>query len=117
VLTIAVGAAEWFMPRGFATTVFGDLLALLMLSVASVAFCWNAIRQQRARIFWLLLGLGCMLWAINSALWAYYEVILRKDLPEPCVGDVILFIHIVTFMAAVALLPHRSRDRKTVLTP
>jgi signal transduction histidine kinase len=113
-LIIAVGAAEWFMPRGFATTVFGDLLALLMLSVASVAFCWNAIRQRRARIFWLLLGLGCVLWTINSSIWAYYELILRKDLPEPCIGDVILFIHIVTFMAAVALLPHRPRgDRKT----
>ncbi len=113
-LTIAVGAAEWFMPRGFSTTVFGDLLALLMLSVASVAFCWNAIRQPRARIFWLLLGLGCVLWAINSSIWAYYELVLRMDLPEPCIGDVILFIHIVTFMAAVALLPHRPRgDRKT----
>jgi signal transduction histidine kinase len=113
-LTIAVGAAEWFMPRGFSTTVFGDLLALLMLSVASVAFCWNAIWQQRARIFWLLLGLGCVLWTIDSSIWAYYELILRRDLPEPCIGDVILFIHIVTFMAAVALLPHRPRgDRKT----
>jgi signal transduction histidine kinase len=113
-LTIAVGAAEWFMPRGFDTTVFGDLLALLMLSVASVAFCWNAIRQQSARIFWLLLGLGCVMWTINSSIWAYYELVLHRDLPEPCIGDVILFIHIVTFMAAVAFLPHRPRgDRKT----
>jgi signal transduction histidine kinase len=115
VLTLAVAAAEWFMPRGFATTVFGDVLALVMLVGASAAFCWNAIMQQRARVFWLLLSLGCTLWTINSAIWAYYEVILRKDLPEPCVGDVILFVHVITFIAAVALLPHRSRgDRKTV---
>jgi signal transduction histidine kinase len=114
VLTLAVAGAEWFMPRGFATTVFGDLLALLMLSVASVAFFFNALRQKRARIFWLLLGFGCILWTINSAIWAYYEVVLRQELPEPCIGDVILFIHVVTFMAAVALLPHRPRgDRKT----
>lgn len=114
VLTLAVGTAECVMPRGYATTAFGDLLPLLMLSVASVAFCWNAIRQQRARVFWLLLGLGCILWTINTAIWAYYELVLLRDLPEPCVGDVILFIHIVTFMAAVALLPHRPRgDRKT----
>jgi signal transduction histidine kinase len=54
------------------------------------------------------------LWTIDSSIWAYYELILRRDLPEPCIGDVILFIHIVTFMAAVALLPHRPRgDRKT----
>jgi signal transduction histidine kinase len=114
VLAAVVAAIEWFMPRGFATTSFGDLVATCMLGVASVAFCFNAIRQPRARIFWLLLGLGCILWTINSAIWSYYEVVLRQELPEPCIGDVILFIHVVTFMAAVALLPHRPRgDRKT----
>ena len=102
------------MPRGYAITAFGDLVATCMLGVASVAFCFNAMRQPRARIFWLLLGLGCFLWTINSAIWSYYELVLRQELPEPCIGDVILFIHVVTFMAAVALLPHRPRgDRKT----
>jgi len=116
VLAGGVAATEWFMPRGFSTTAFGDLLATFMLTAASIAFCFNAIRQPRARIFWLLLGLGCILWTFNSAIWSYYELILRKELPEPCVGDVILFIHVVTFMAAVALLPHRPRgDRKTAL--
>ncbi|HST10215.1 MAG TPA: hypothetical protein VLL05_07550, partial [Terriglobales bacterium] len=115
-LTLAVAAAEWFVPRGFAIMSFGDVLATVMLAAASVAFSWNAVVQARARVFWLLLGLGCALWAINSGIWAYYEVILRADLPEPCVGDVILFLHVVTFIAAVALLPHRPRgDRKTVL--
>jgi signal transduction histidine kinase len=114
VLAAVVAAIEWFMPRGFAITAFGDLMATSMLGVASVAFCFNAIRQPRARIFWFLLGLGCFLWAINSSIWTYYEVVLRQELPEPCIGDVILFIHVVTFMAAVALLPHRPRgDRKT----
>jgi signal transduction histidine kinase len=115
-LTLAVAATEWFMPRGFALTAFGDVLAMLMLMAASAAFCWNAITQPRARIFWMLFGLGCTLWTINSAIWAYYEIILRKDLPEPCIGDVILFVHVITFITAVALLPHRPRsDRKTVL--
>src|SRR5215470_19566754 len=114
VLAAAVAATEWSMPRGFTTTAFGDLLATCMLSTASVAFCFNAIRKTRARIFWLLLGLGSILWTINSAIWLYYELILRQELPEPCIGDVILFIHVVTFMAAMALLPHRPRgDRKT----
>jgi signal transduction histidine kinase len=115
-LTLAVAAAERFMPRGFTQTAFGDVLAVVLLSAASVAFCWNAIAQKRARIFWLLLGLGCVLWTINSGMWAYYELVRRVDLPEPCIGDVILFIHIIPFMAAVALLPHRPRgDRRTVL--
>ena len=115
-LTLAVAAMEWFMPRGFALTAFGDVLAMVMLLAASAAFFWNAITQPRARVFWMLFGLGCILWTINSAIWAYYEIILRRDLPEPCIGDVILFVHVITFITAVALLPHRSRsDRKTVL--
>jgi signal transduction histidine kinase len=115
-LALAVAAAEWFLPRGLGKTALGDLLALIMLAVASVAFSWNAFLQQRARMFWLLLGFGCALWTINTGIWAYYELVLRQDLPEPCIGDVILFIHVVPFMAAVALRPHRPQeDRKAVL--
>src|SRR5690242_9973811 len=87
-----------------------------MLAVASVALLWNATLQRRARMFWLLMGFGTALWTINTAIWAYYEVVLRQELPEPCIGDVILFIHVVPFMAAVALRPHRPQeDRKAVL--
>jgi signal transduction histidine kinase len=115
-LVLAVAAAEWFLPRGLGKTAFGDLLALIMLAVASIAFCWNAFLQERARVFWLLLGFGCILWTINTGIWAYYEIVLRQELPEPCIGDVILFIHVVPFMAAVALRPHRPQeDRKAVL--
>src|SRR5436853_4211824 len=115
-LTMAVASAEWFAPRGLGITAFGDLLALSMLAVASVALCWNAFEQERARMFWLLMGFGCVLWTINTGVWAYYEIVLRQDLPEPCIGDVILFIHVVPFMAAVALRPHRPQeDRKALL--
>ena len=115
-LTVAVGCAERFAPRGYGLTAFGDILALAMLAVASVALLWNATLQRRARMFWLLMGFGTALWTINTAIWAYYEVVLRQELPEPCIGDVILFIHVVPFMAAVALRPHRPQeDRKAVL--
>ncbi len=115
-LTLAVASVEWFAPRGLAVTAFGDLLSVVLLAIVSVAFCWNAYRQNRARMFWLLMAFGCVLWTINTAIWGYYEIILRKDLPEPCIGDVILFIHVVPFMAAVALRPHRPHeDRKALL--
>jgi signal transduction histidine kinase len=45
-------------------------------------------------------------------LWTVYEVILRRTLPEPFVGDVILFVHVVPFMAAVAIRPHLSEEKK-----
>ena len=115
-LTVAVGAAELLMPRGPAMTKFGDLLPLALLTAVTLAFFRNAVRQERSRMFWLLMGFGGMLWTINTSVWAWYEIILKQALPEPCFGDVILFIHVVPFMAAVALRPHRPlQDRRAVL--
>lgn len=116
VLTLGVAASELVMPRGPALTEFGDVLALVMLGAAALAFLWNAVARRGARVFWSLLSLGAFLWAVNSSIWFYYEVILHRALPEPCVGDVILFIHVIPVMAAVALLPHRPKgDRQTSL--
>lgn len=115
-LIVALAAVSWFAPRGPALTVYGDSLALALLVTASLAMLRNALTQERARAFWWLLGLGCILWAISTGFWMYYEVILRREVPEPCAGDVILFIHIAPFMAAVALRPHRpQKDRKVLL--
>ncbi|HMK20791.1 MAG TPA: histidine kinase dimerization/phospho-acceptor domain-containing protein, partial [Terriglobales bacterium] len=115
-LLAGCGALSWFVPRGPVTTAVGDLLGLVLLILATAAFCRNAFRQPRSRAFWLLLALGSALWTVNTGIWAYYEVVLGQALPEPCLGDVILFIHVIPFMAAVALRPHRSRvDRRAVL--
>ncbi len=115
-LILAVAAVSILAHPGPRLTIFGDILALTMLVIACVAMLRNVFAQSRSRAFWFLLSLGCVLWTINTAFWAYYEVILRQELPEPCIGDVILFLHIATFMAAVALRPHRPRkDRKILL--
>jgi signal transduction histidine kinase len=115
-LVVAVGAILWFLPRGPALTAFGDLTPLLMMVAASIAMFWNGWLEQRARAFWMLLGAGCLMWTVNQWFWTYYEVILKRDLPDPFLGDVILFLHIVPFMAAVALRPHRPRkDRKVLI--
>jgi signal transduction histidine kinase len=115
-LILAVAAVSWFAPRGLALTTYGDSLALALLVTSSLAMARNAFSQKRTRAFWLLLSFGCMLWAISAGFWTYYEVILRQEVPEPCAGDVVLFIHIAPFMAAVALRPHRPRkDRKVLL--
>jgi signal transduction histidine kinase len=45
-------------------------------------------------------------------LWTLYEVILRRTLPDPFIGDVVLFVHVIPFMAAVALRPHLSDEKK-----
>src|SRR5262245_61477133 len=115
-LVVIVGAVSLLSPPGPRLTAFGDLTALVLSMGTCAAMLRNALKQERSRAFWLLLSLGCLLWTINTALWAYYEVGLGQVLPEPCIGDVILFLHIATFMAAVALRPHRPRqDRKILL--
>ena len=55
---------------------------------------------------------GGLLWSATLALWTWYEVILRQTIPDPFIGDVILFVHVVPFIAAVALRPHLSEEKK-----
>ena len=62
------------------------------------------------RLFWSLITLGISFWLTYQLLWTYYEVILRSDVPDLFAGDVILFLHIVPLMAALALRPHVPRD-------
>ena len=101
------------LPRGRALTAFGNISSLSLLSIAAATTLRNAISNRgQTRLFWSLLSVGCWLWAINQGLWTYFEVFLRKDIPDPFIGDVILFVHVVPFMAAVALRPHRPQEER-----
>lgn len=112
-LVAAFTAVSLSLPRGPAIFTVGDLTALLLLLTACGVMLANAVSTQgQTRIFWGLLALGCALWIGNQAAWTYYEIILRRDLPEPFLGDIVLFIHVVPLMAAVALRPHRSQEEK-----
>ena len=101
--------------RSFPLTAFGDLLQNTILFAATVAFMLN-IRTggRRARLFWALMSLGLGMWLISQVMWTYFEIYLRHEAPNPFVGDVILFLHIVPMMAAVALQPHVQRDDRTI---
>ena len=94
-------------PRGFALTAFGDILQNVVLFCAAVAFLANVrTASPKARLFWALMGLGLGMWLASQIMWTYFEVYLRHEAPNPFVGDVILFLHIVPMMAAVAIQPH-----------
>jgi diguanylate cyclase (GGDEF)-like protein len=100
-------------PRGFALTAFGDILQDAVLLLATVGFFSNLrIACPRWRLFWSLMGLGLGMWLIQQVMWTYIEVYLRHEAPNPFVGDVILFLHVVPMMAAIAIQPHvRQQDR------
>ena len=64
--------------------ILGDLTALILMSATTAAMVVNAKRfSGQARIFWFLMASGFLLWVINQALWTWFEVVLRKPLPDP----------------------------------
>jgi diguanylate cyclase (GGDEF)-like protein len=102
------------VPRGFTLTAFGDVLQCVLLLCGTIAILANTrAAPRKVRLFWMLAGFGVGMWFCSQVLWTYFEVFLRQEAPNPFVGDVILFLHIVPLMAAVAVQPHLRQDDRT----
>ena len=114
-LVCALTAVSVLVPRGLALTAFGDILQNLVLLGATVAFFANLGKAPRkARLFWALMGFGLAIWLVSQVTWTYVEVFQRHEAPNPFFADIILFLHIVPMMAAVAIQPHvESEPGKT----
>jgi len=98
-------------PRGKGLTAFGDLTQFALLLCATLAILWNIrTSYKRAQLFWGLMAFGCGMWLCTHVLWTYFEVFLRQDTPNPFVGDVVLFLHVVPMMAALVVQPHIQRN-------
>jgi signal transduction histidine kinase len=99
--------AALVLPRTFALTAFSDWIQCFLLLSGTLAFIPTLLRSHgRLRLFWALLALGTAFWFSYQVVWTYYEVWLRQDVPELCAADMVLFLHIVPLMAALALRPH-----------
>lgn len=92
-------------------TTFGDIGMCVVSLFATIALLFNVLAPgTRARAFWILLATGCGAWFVSQVVWTYFEVILRQEVPNPFLGDVIVFLHPVPMIAALALKPHDGRD-------
>ncbi len=115
-LTAAQLAASLFMRRGEALTIASDLIQGILLLLATAAFLPKTFRVNcvttHARIFWILMSGGMILWLAYQAMWNYFEVIRRIDVPDPFAGDVVLFLHLVPMIAALGVLPHLRGDER-----
>jgi len=113
-LVVAQSIASLVLRKTFALTVFSDLTQCALLLCGTLSLLPNvAVTRGRTRLFWALMTLGVAFWLAYQLLWTYFEVILRRDVPNPFVGDVVLFLHIVPMMAALALQPHVEQDDRT----
>ena len=112
-ITLIYASVSLSMSAGFGLLAFGDIVQFSLLFLAFLLMLANAVSTRgQIRLFWGLMALGCLLWSASLALWTLYEVILRRGIPDPFIGDAILFVHVVPFMAAVALRPHLSDEKK-----
>ena len=64
----------------------------------------------RVRLFWTLMTVGIFFWLTYQLLWTYIEVVLRQEVPQPFVGDIVIFLHLVPMMAALALQPQAQQN-------
>ncbi|HUJ32446.1 MAG TPA: HAMP domain-containing sensor histidine kinase [Candidatus Acidoferrum sp.] len=97
--------------HGPGLTAFGDVGMCLAALFASVALLLNiGAQNRRARAFWILLASGCAAWFVSQLIWTYFEVGLHQEVPNPFIGDVIVFLHPVPMIAALAVKPHDCRD-------
>jgi len=110
-LVFAQACASTLIPPGFALTVFSDVTQCILLLSATAALLPNVTRNQgRTRLFWGLMTLGIVFWLSYQFMWSYIEVVLRREVPEPFVGDIVIFLHFVPMMAALALQPQAQQD-------
>jgi len=102
-----------FLSRGRPLTIFGDIAQSVLLLSAVLAILPNFFAAKgRTKLFWALMALGVGLWFLTQILWMYVEVILHKEAPNPFIGDVILFLHIVPMIAALAVIPHLKDENR-----
>ena len=113
-LVLAQAAASMVLPQSYTLVVLSDITQTILLVSGALALLPNALATRgRTRLFWALMTLGLAFWLAYQLLWTYFEVFLRKDVPNPFVGDIVLFLHIVPMMAALAMQPHVEQDDRT----
>jgi PAS domain S-box-containing protein len=93
---------------------YGGISYFLLLLLATGAAIRNGVRNTLgSRPFWVFLALGYSLWALDQSIFLFHEFVLHTDVPDNSIADPVLFLHIVPFMAAAAILPtsHVSAPR------
>ena len=93
-----------------------DFVPTTLLAAGAIVCAKNSIDSRgHTRLFWSLVSAGMAMWCFNEACWAWFDVVAKQPLPSPNPGDIVLFLHGVPIMAAVAIRPHQADQREGLL--
>jgi diguanylate cyclase (GGDEF)-like protein len=119
VVTVALAVFLFAGPAGAAKIAVDDAATLLSALTAAVACVLAARRSTDAtRRAWALLAAGLFLWAVGEGIWAFYEVVLARDVPLPSIADAAYLAAVLP--AAIGILsfpggPQRGMARTRAL--
>lgn len=109
-LTLGQAVATFLVSRSFSLTFLNDSIQFLLMLSAVVVFSLNASKSpEQARLFWGLLAAGWGVRIIGQTMWMYFDLVLRKEAPNPFVGDILLFLSNIPVLAALLRQPHMDR--------
>ena len=95
-------------PGSFLLSYSGISYLCLLLLATALAIRNGLQKKLGSRVFWMFLASGYALWALHQSINIYYELVLHVEVPQTSIADLLLFLHLVPFAAALATLPHRS---------
>ena len=108
-LTLGQLAATVFVPRSFSLTLINDVIEFLLILSALLVFWANAsVAPKQTRLFWLLLAACWGITTVAQAMWMYFDLVLRKEVPTLFAGDILIFLSNIPFLAALLLQPHHD---------
>lgn len=90
-------------------------LGQMVTPTVATVVCWlvaRAAATSRDRHSWGMLGAANALWVAAQAIWSYYELVLRIDVPTPSLADV--FWALYYFLAFAGLMLQSAGAKRGV---
>ncbi len=117
-ITVAFGI--WLLldiGGAFVQLVVSDALAVTVSALAAGACVAAGLRSTgRLRRGWLFFGAGMASWSLGEMIWAYYEIVVGREVPFPSAADIgYLGLVPLTLAGAAAVVPVAGNALRAVL--
>ena len=113
-LVVTKGVVSLTQSSNVVAAPFGVVYFLLLLLGGAFALRQALQQAGSSRLFWMLMASGYGLWALDQWIFIYYVIGRHLDVPDSSIADPALFMHVVPFMAALAVQPHLNRSRQSL---